>query len=281
MGIQERRLTARSDPHERLRAALAKDELSLFCQPIHALSDAAGYPMAEALVRMREEETALLPPGDFLPVFEHYGMMPELDRWILQRLIQHLRAGCQVPRLSMNVSVQTLADGDFPYFFADRIAEAGIQAASVLFEIEESELLSHQEIGGRFLSSIKAAGGGMVIDGFGRESISCLPLESLRPDYLKVDGAIIRKVLKDPPSEAKLESILRIANSLHIGVIAECVEEPEALARLKALGVGYAQGCGLSPARPIEQFSHLNTAVSAAEWLAAISGEPAFAAAVD
>jgi EAL domain-containing protein (putative c-di-GMP-specific phosphodiesterase class I) len=280
MGIQERRITSWSDPHERLRAALVKDELSLFCQPIHSLSDAAGYPMAEALVRMREEETALLPPGDFLPVFEHYGMMPQLDRWVLQRLIEQLTGGCQVPQLSMNVSVQTLADADFPKFFADRVVEASIRASSVLFEVEESDLFSHQEAGARFLSGIKAAGGGIVIDGFGRESISYAPLESSRPDYLKVDGAIIRKFLKDAPSEAKLESILRIADSFHIGVIADCVEEPEALARLKALGVGYAQGCGLSLPRPIEQFSHGDSTVSAAQWLAAISGEPAFVAVV-
>jgi EAL domain-containing protein (putative c-di-GMP-specific phosphodiesterase class I) len=236
--------------------------------------------MAEALVRMREEETALLPPGDFLPVFEHYGMMPQLDRWILQRLIEQVAAGCQVPRLSMNVSMQTLADADFPNFFADRVVEAGIEGSSVLFEVEESDLLSDREASTRFFSGIKVAGGGIVIDGFGREPISDLTLESLRPDYLKVDGAIIRNVLKNAPSEAKLQSFLRIAKSLHIGVIADCVEEREVLVHLKALGVGYAQGCGLSLPRPIEQFSQSNLAVPAAQWLAEASGEPAFASGV-
>ena len=68
------------EPGERLREALARDELTLYCQPIAALAGEDGFPLAEALVRLREEEEAMLPPGDFLPVYEHYGLMPELDR---------------------------------------------------------------------------------------------------------------------------------------------------------------------------------------------------------
>ncbi len=84
------------DPVEQLREALAKDEFELFFQPILALSSADRYPMAEILVRMREEERALLPPGDFLPVLEHYGMMPHLNRWVVSRVIERLARGCPV-----------------------------------------------------------------------------------------------------------------------------------------------------------------------------------------
>jgi EAL domain-containing protein (putative c-di-GMP-specific phosphodiesterase class I) len=262
MGIEDKDVGAWSDPHERF-ALLARDELSIFCQPIHALSGAAGYPMAEALIRMREEETAHLPPGDFLPVFEHFGMMPQLDRWILQRLVEQLSAGCEVPSLSMNVSVPTLGDEEFPKFFSDCVLNAGIAASSVLFEVEERDLLSHQDVARSFISGIRSAGGGIVIDGFGRESISSIALESLGPDYLKVDGAIIRNLLNNSTAGTKLEAILRVANSLQIGVIADCVEEQEVLAWLKVLGVGFAQGSGLSLPRPIKQFSWGDSPVSA------------------
>jgi len=67
-----------ANPAERLHQALDKDEFTLFCQPILALTGAERYPMAEILVRLREEERALLPPGEFLPVFEHYRLMPQL-----------------------------------------------------------------------------------------------------------------------------------------------------------------------------------------------------------
>jgi EAL domain-containing protein (putative c-di-GMP-specific phosphodiesterase class I) len=72
------------DPGERIRHALAKDEFALYCQPIASLEGGSGFAMAEVLVRLREEEKALLPPGEFLPVFERYGMMPELDSWVVR-----------------------------------------------------------------------------------------------------------------------------------------------------------------------------------------------------
>jgi predicted signal transduction protein with EAL and GGDEF domain len=80
-----RELAGWSDPLERLNQALERDELQLFCQPILRLRPPRKFVMAEVLVRLREEEALMLPPGDFLPVFEHFGMMPELDRWVVSR----------------------------------------------------------------------------------------------------------------------------------------------------------------------------------------------------
>ena len=74
-----------TDPVAYLRQALAQDYFTLYCQPIAALSGILVYPMAEVLIRLAEEEKALLPPGEFLPILEHYGMMPELDRWVCAR----------------------------------------------------------------------------------------------------------------------------------------------------------------------------------------------------
>ena len=73
-----------SDPVQRLRTAIDKNEFELYCQPILGLQGGERYPLAEVLVRLREEEKALVPPGEFLPVFEHYRMMPQLDRWVVR-----------------------------------------------------------------------------------------------------------------------------------------------------------------------------------------------------
>jgi len=96
-------------PLARLKQALAKDEFSLYCQPIRSLRD-GRYAMGEVLVRMREEEAALLPPGDFFPVFEHYRMMPQLDRWVLRHTIKRLQAGSRVPQFTVNLAGQTIED---------------------------------------------------------------------------------------------------------------------------------------------------------------------------
>src|SRR6185503_5926175 len=115
-------LTGWADPVARLRQAIEKDEFALFCQPILTLAPEGGYPMGEVLVRMREEEKALLPPGDFLPVFEHYRMMPQLDRWVVRHAAKHLAQGSRIAAFTINVSGQTLDDAEFPRFVAGQLA---------------------------------------------------------------------------------------------------------------------------------------------------------------
>jgi EAL domain-containing protein (putative c-di-GMP-specific phosphodiesterase class I) len=245
-----------SDPAARLREALEKDEFTLYCQPIRALAE-EKYPMAEVLVRMREEERALLPPGEFLPVFEHYGMMPQLDRWVLRHVIQHVAAGSRIGRFTINVSGQTLQDAQFPGFAAAELRAAGVAPDGVLFEIDESDVLARLESAVRFAAAVKGYGGGLLIDGFCRRSVSFSPLKSLRVDYLKVDGSVIRKIVANAAAQAKVKAVVRVAEVLRAGVVAECVEEQDVLVRLKALDVGYAQGFGVHQPQPIERFSSL------------------------
>src|SRR4051812_18866093 len=114
------------NPPARLKEALANDEFTLYCQPILALSGADRFPLGEVLVRMREEEQAMLPPGEFLPVFEHYHMMPQLDRWVVSRIVRCLAKGSRLPCFTMNISDQTLEDPAFPGY-----VQAELKAAAV------------------------------------------------------------------------------------------------------------------------------------------------------
>jgi EAL domain-containing protein (putative c-di-GMP-specific phosphodiesterase class I) len=248
-------LTGWSDPLARLREALQKDEFALYCQPILALSSKDQFPMGEVLVRMREEERALLPPGDFLPVFEHYRMMPQLDRWVMRHGVRHLARGSRIPRFTINVSAQTLQDAQFPAFAAAELRAAGLPMDAVLFEIDENDVLAQLQSAAAFAAAVKAYGGGVSIDGFCRRAVSFAPVTALRPDLLKVDGIVIRKLLTSAAAQTKLKAVQRVAGSLGIGVVAECVEEQGQLARLKALDVAYAQGFGVAKPQPVENFS--------------------------
>jgi len=248
----DEQLAGWSDPAARLRAALEKDELTLYCQPIAALRG-GGYAMAEVLVRMREEEAALLPPGEFLPVFEHYGMMPQLDRWVLRHTVQRLARGSRIARFTINVSGQTLQDAQFAPFAAAELRRAGVAMDAVMFEIDESDLLARLETAARFGAAVKAYGGGLLIDGFCRRAVSFAPFKALRLDYVKVDGSVIRKLMASENAQTKLKAVVRVGEALGIGVVAECVEEQDVLARLKALEVGYAQGFGVHQPQPIDQ----------------------------
>src|SRR3954469_23311421 len=129
-------LSGWADPAARLSDALEKDELELYCQPIRTLAGGPTFPMAEVLVRLREEEKALLPPGEFLPVFEQYGMMPQLDRWVVRNTLKRLKSGSKIPLFSINVSSQSLDDDTFPLFLRDEHAASGVPANAVGFEID-------------------------------------------------------------------------------------------------------------------------------------------------
>src|SRR5918992_711229 len=121
------------DPVATLRHALSHDAFQLYCQPIAALGGLVmAYPMGEILVRLREEEQAMLPPGEFLPVLEHYGLMPQLDRWVLRETLRRLAVGSRIARLCLNLSAQTLADPAFPTFVAEQLAATRLPGNCVL-----------------------------------------------------------------------------------------------------------------------------------------------------
>ncbi len=248
-------LTGWDEPGGRLRQALAKDELALYCQPIAALSGAVRFPMAEVLVRLREEEKTLLPPGQFLPVFEHYRMMPDLDRWVVRKVLEHVARGSRIPRFTVNVSTQSIEDAAFPKAVALDLVSTGVPGTALQFEISENDTLDRLEAAVRFSTDIRAVGCGVIVSGFGRRTATFMPLKTLRPDYVKVDGIIVRKLLTGPAAEAKLRAILRVGEVMGFQVIAEMVEDQDILMRLKALGVGYAQGFGIQEPHPIEKIA--------------------------
>jgi EAL domain-containing protein (putative c-di-GMP-specific phosphodiesterase class I) len=251
----EANLTTWEEPATRLRQALERDELALFCQPVAALTGAVRFPMAEVLIRLREEEKALLPPGEFLPVFEHYGLMPALDRWVVRRVVQHIARGSGIARFSINMSSQTIDDPAFPKAVAIELVSAGVAGTALLFEISENDTLARLQAAVTFSAAVRAVGCGIIVSGFGRRSATFMPLKTLRPEYVKVDGTIVRKVLSAPASEAKLRAILRVGEVMGFQCIAEMVEDQDILVRLKALGVGFAQGFGIQQPHPIEKIA--------------------------
>jgi len=248
-------LTGWRDPFARLRQALDRDELQLYCQPILSLRPPGGFVMAEVLIRLREEEALMLPPGDFLPVFEHFGMMPELDRWVVSHVVRWLAAARpgSLRAFSVNVSVQTIGDPDFPAFVAAQLRSVKVPPAALTFEIEESSVLARTESAAQFAVAVKSLGCKVAIDGFGQRSVSFTPLKTLRVDYVKVDGSIVRNLLRSSVAEQKLKAVVRVGEAIGVGVIAECVEQTDILGRLKALNVGFAQGFGIARPAPIAE----------------------------
>jgi len=253
LDAMEREFSGWGDPAARLRQALAQDELTLYLQPIVALAD-MRMEWAELLVRLREEESLLLPPGEFLPVFEHFGMMAALDRWVLERGLGLLARGrlAGFRRASVNVSTQALLDESFPADVGRLLGGLGVPADAVIFEIDEGDLLVRLEAVAYAATRLRRLGCRIAIDGFGRRAVSFAPLKAVQVDFLKVDGSITRNLLRSEVALRKLQAILRVGQALGLAAVAEYVEEAEIVARLRALGVPYAQGFGLARPFPAE-----------------------------
>lgn len=250
-----RELAGWTDPAARLRVALARDDLQLYCQPILSLRPPGAFAMAEVLVRLREEEALLLPPGDFLPVFEHYKMMGELDRWVVRhvarRLSDPLPGGPQC--YSINVSGETLEDAGFPAYVAAELRARHVAPQAMMFEVDESDTLTRLEAAARFALAVKKCGCRIVIDGFGQRSVSFIALKTMRADFVKVDGSIVRALLRSEVARHKMQAVVRVGETIGVEVIAECVEQADILARLRELRVGHAQGFGIALPAPIDR----------------------------
>jgi len=246
-------------PAARLREALDYDHFRLYAQPVIALAPAketapaGSVAFAEVLVRLREEEARMLPPGDFLPAFEHYRMMGELDRWVVRNALRRLGQGGAVTKLSINLSSQTLEEAGFVPFVAMQLRLASLEPSALVLELDENDALDRRPTAERFAAEIKAIGCQLLIDGFARRSVSFEPLKALLVDFVKVDGTIIRNLIRSGSAAAKLKAILRVGQVTGVGVIAECVEDQAVLDHLKAAGVGYVQGFGVRRPEPIDQ----------------------------
>lgn len=239
------------EPAERLIEALKRDAFELYAQRIIALDRPRSTPMAEVLVRMREEEERLLPPGTFLPVFERLGMMPDLDRWVMRRAIARLARGSRVPSLSLNVSAQTLSDPEFLSEMAAQLARHRLRPAAVVLEITADDILGRPGSVEQFAAAARRLGTQITIDGFGSAESSAATLRAVRPNYVKVDRSIVCNVARSQAARRRLEAAVRIGRKTGMGVICECVETREVLAAVRSAGAGFAQGYGIHAPEPI------------------------------
>lgn len=247
-------LTGWEDPAARLRASLDNDELQLFAQPVLRLGGKNDFPIAEILVRMREEENKMLPPGEFLPVFEHCRMMPALDRWVARHVIANLsHPPAKGMTLTVNISSQTIEDLDFLPYVAGQLVRHEVEAKALCFEIDEVDTLARPEAAAKFAATARRFGCRVLIDGFGRRSVTFNAFTALQASFVKVDGSIVRRILTTPSAASKLSAIVKVGSVMRIDVIAECVETQEILDKLRALGVGYAQGFGIALPRSIDR----------------------------
>lgn len=243
------------DPRAKLVRALAENQFLLFAQKILSLK--SGIPDCyEVLLRLKEEEDNLLPPGGFIPVAERYGMMEELDRWVVRNLVtwcleqRRSDSDWRAPLYCVNLSGAALRNPGFARFVHHELRRPGF-ARSLCFEISEQDVINHHASAVQLITALKPAGCRFTIDAFGSVKVSFTYLKGLAIDFLKIDGVIIQNIVRDPAELAKTRAINTVCQKIGVRAIAEFVETQEALDKLREIGVDYVQGFGIARPGPI------------------------------
>ena len=203
----------------------------------------------EILLRMRQGDGSLIPPGAFLPAAERYNLSARVDSWVVGTLLRTLAEQPTIRQqtrcCAINLSGQTLGNEDFLEFICNTIREFDIPPEILCFEITETAAIANLSDATRFINRLKELGCCFSLDDFGSGLSSFAYLKNLPVDYLKIDGMFVRDILTDPIDLAMVRSINDIGHVMGKKTIAEFVENDEILAKLREIGVDYAQGYGI------------------------------------
>jgi EAL domain-containing protein (putative c-di-GMP-specific phosphodiesterase class I)/PAS domain-containing protein len=248
------------DPRSKLEHALKGNQFLLFAQKILPIKTGAPDPDCyEVLLRLREEEDNLLPPGGFIPIAERFGMLEELDRWVVRSVLswcadrQTAAPRRRIPLCCVNLFDATVTNVEFARFVLAELARTRVDGRSLCFEISEQDILNHHATVQRFANALRPAGCRFTVDGFGSVKVSFTHLKGLPLDFIKIDGIIIQNILRQPTDLAKARAINTVCSKIGLRTIAEFVETTETLAKLREIGVDYVQGFGVARPQPISK----------------------------
>jgi EAL domain-containing protein (putative c-di-GMP-specific phosphodiesterase class I) len=235
---------------DRLMSALQRDEFVLYSQRIDPLlPQQDGRALQEIFVRFKEEDAKLLPPGTFFPVLEECGMLPYLDRWVVNRLARFVRSGLKfkpdwnVPRYNVNLSDETLVDTNFGNYALQYVDDSYLAGGLLGFEVSCESAITNRGALGSMMSGLRPYGCALTVSGFDGSDQMLAVLKALEPEFVKISARTV-----DP---AKVSEINRICHGLGAQTIAEHVENYRVLDHLRRCKIDFGQGFEISPVEPL------------------------------
>ena len=244
---------------ERLREAIAQGRLRLDAQLILPFQAAeSARPHYELLLRMTDESGKTVGPDSFLSAATRYQMMPLIDRWVINHVIEALqpRAGVLEGKalgFAINFSGQSLNDDSFGDLLIERVAGSGLDPELLCFELTENATVANLTRAESLMRRLRHLGCGVALDDFGTGLSSLACLRQLPVSMLKIDGSFVRDVLKDPRAESMVRAIAQLAHSMSITTVAEYIETEAIGTRIAELGVDYGQGFAIGKPIPLAE----------------------------
>jgi PAS domain S-box-containing protein len=233
----------------RIRSALDEDRMVLYAQPIVDL--ATGETVKhELLIRMLDGAGEIVAPGLFLPVAEEYGLIREIDRWVVARAAELAAAGHP---LEINLSAESLGDPSLLGFVEQVLGCTGADPSLLVFELTETALLRDEAAARTFIEGVVRLGSHVALDDFGTGYGGFTYLKRLPIDFLKIDVEFVRDLPSNRASRHVVRAVVSLARDFGLQTVAEGVEDDETLELLRAHGVDFAQGYGLGRPAPLDE----------------------------
>ena len=239
----------------KIHEGIEEQRFFLAGQVIKSLDSQSPDSHVELLLRYREENNTVLPPGAFLPAAERYAISPKLDRYVVETAFTLLNRNSTLYHYAdafcINLSGLSLGEDDFLQFVIQQFQRYPNLTTKICFEITETAAISNLESARRFIKELKSIGCRFALDDFGSGLSSFGYLKNLPVDYLKIDGCFVRDIVDDPVDLAMVRSINDIGHLMGTKTIAEFVENDEIKRLLQQLGVDYVQGYGIAKSLPL------------------------------
>lgn len=243
----------------RLRSAIEREEFVLYYQPKVDLGT-RRVEGVEALIRWMSPERGLVPPLEFIPLLEETGLIIEVGAWALRTAAKDYRewleAGLPAPRIAVNVSAVQLRRQDFIDVVARTLSDAGI-GSGIDIELTESLLMENLSVTIQKLQALLSMGVNISIDDFGTGYSSLAYLAKLPVQVLKIDRAFVATMLDSPDNMTLVSTMIALAHSLRLKVVAEGVETEETARMLHLLRCDQMQGFLVSKAVPKGQIASM------------------------
>ncbi len=242
------------DWYSKICSAIAGNRLVLYSQKILSINGFHAYhEHVEFLVRIAAKDGTIVPPMAFIPTAERYGLMPEIDRKVVQMAFNYI--SCQenaaTSLFSINLSGATLNDERALQYIFDQMATSAIPPECICFEITETAAITNLLNARAFIVTLRKKGCKFALDDFGSGMSSFAYLKHLPIDFLKIDGAFVKDIVRDSIDAAMVESINNIGHVMGLKTIAEFVENDAILEKLQLMGVDYVQGFGIGRPEPL------------------------------
>lgn len=251
------RAAARFNLQADMRRALTDHQIVPFYQPIIRLDDLtlAGY---EALARWRHPEKGLIMPAQFIPVAEESGLIISLGMVMMDAACAQARRWRDLyaesrQTMSINVSCLQFRQTDLVRRVAEILDRHGLEPGLIKIEITESGIMDDAELSLAILAGLKKLGVHLQIDDFGTGYSSLSYLRRIPAESIKIDQSFVIGMESDMEKQAIVRTIIDLAFSMGMKVIAEGVETREQLALLRSLGCHYGQGFLFDKALPPEE----------------------------